>query len=77
MSELTKMTRDEIETRLELTGNSVTSNNIVCLCHNGNDSQIASQHLKTVIGDSVGKVVDIIGGLEAWAKQVDHSFPQY
>ncbi|KAL8768311.1 MAG: hypothetical protein Q9209_005450 [Squamulea sp. 1 TL-2023] len=46
------------------------------ICHHGNDSQVAAELLK---GQKTyfDFVVDIKGGLEAWRKEVDPTFPDY
>ena len=45
------------------------------ICRLGNDSQIAAESLRQVEG--AGIVKDVIGGLKAWAKQVDPHLPLY
>ena len=51
---------------------------IVFVCHRGNDSQIAVQHvLKTLDPSRRRQILDIIGGLTAWSKKVDKEFPVY
>lgn len=47
---------------------------VYVVCRRGNDSQLAVKHLK-----SVGKqtVKDIVGGLHAWAREIDPLFPVY
>ena len=50
------------------------------LCRLGNDSQIAADALRLCDRDSGsgGLVIqDLIGGLTAWAREVDASFPVY
>ena len=49
------------------------------ICRFGNDSQSAIQAFKDVQGglDFVEEMRDIEGGLEAWRKDVDPSFPSY
>ena len=44
------------------------------MCRRGNDSQIAVSKLLEV---GVAGVYDIQGGLQAWAQQIDPSFPIY
>lgn len=46
------------------------------ICRHGNDSQLAVRRLKTTPGYA-GVVRDIKGGLTAWSKEVDLSFPEY
>ena len=46
------------------------------ICRHGNDSQLAARLLKTQRTD-FDHLVDIKGGLEAWRKEVDPTFPDY
>ncbi|KAH8357265.1 hypothetical protein KR200_009572 [Drosophila serrata] len=48
---------------------------IILLCRRGNDSQIAVQHVRTRF--PMHSIRDLIGGLHAWTKKVDPSFPIY
>lgn len=48
---------------------------IVVVCRRGNDSQIAVQHMKNRFPDH--SIRDLEGGLHAWTKQIDDSFPIY
>lgn len=48
---------------------------IVVLCRLGNDSQIAAEALREF--NPSFDVIDVIGGLRAWAKYVDPQFPVY
>lgn len=48
---------------------------VVVLCRRGNDSQIAVEHLRNKLKSC--SVKDIRGGLYAWQKAVDPSFPIY
>ena len=52
----------------------------VC-CRRGNDSQQAVRLLKQIFAqkfeDKACTIHDLIGGLGAWADQVDQSFPKY
>lgn len=45
------------------------------LCRLGNDSQIAVEALRNA--GMKGVVKDLIGGLKAWAREVDSQFPVY
>ncbi|KAG7089652.1 hypothetical protein E1B28_011314 [Marasmius oreades] len=48
------------------------------VCRLGNDSQIAADAVKSVLPDKSEIIVkDVIGGLRAWAKDVDPTFPVY
>ncbi|KAH8815487.1 molybdenum cofactor synthesis protein-like protein [Xylogone sp. PMI_703] len=52
---------------------------IYVVCRLGNDSQVAVKRFKELGLDSGGSryIGDIRGGLRAWRKQVDQSFPEY
>ncbi|KAH9941356.1 hypothetical protein B0H21DRAFT_553126 [Amylocystis lapponica] len=45
------------------------------VCRLGNDSQIAVEAIRSVYAQGVVK--DLVGGLKAWAKEVDPTFPVY
>lgn len=45
---------------------------VVVMCRRGNHSQLAVQRLRQA---GAGQVVDVVGGYEAWAQQVDNSLP--
>lgn len=49
---------------------------IIVVCRKGNDSQVATAKLMRELGDAA-QVKDVIGGLHAWAREVDESFPVY
>ncbi|KIY44090.1 hypothetical protein FISHEDRAFT_78002 [Fistulina hepatica ATCC 64428] len=50
--------------------------NIIVVCRLGNDSQTAAKALRAL--DSRALVIqDLIGGLQAWTKDVDNQFPIY
>ncbi|KAL8759370.1 MAG: hypothetical protein Q9199_000805 [Rusavskia elegans] len=46
------------------------------ICRHGNDSQLAAKLLKAQ-RTSFDHIIDIKGGLEAWRKEVDPTFPDY
>ncbi|CAD6586209.1 MAG: exosome catalytic subunit dis3 [Tremellales sp. Tagirdzhanova-0007] len=48
---------------------------MVLICRRGQDSQIAGSLLAKLRGTS--RVRDVIGGLEAWSREVDPTFPTY
>ncbi|XP_056282535.1 adenylyltransferase and sulfurtransferase MOCS3 [Pseudoliparis swirei] len=52
---------------------------VYVICKMGNDSQKAVQALEKMSGSEVDSVSvkDICGGLSAWAKRIDPTFPQY
>ena len=45
------------------------------VCRLGNDSQLAVDALRSA--GAKGVIKDLIGGLRAWAKEVDQQFPVY
>lgn len=52
-----------------------SSKEIYVVCRLGNDSQIAADALR---GANLKVLVkDLIGGLQAWAREADHTFPVY
>jgi len=50
---------------------------IVVVCRLGNDSQIAANHLREAGLNPPRVVVDMIGGLRKWSRDVDPNFPVY
>lgn len=52
---------------------------VYVVCKLGNDSQKAVQLLEKMSGEEVDGITvkDISGGLMAWAKMIDPSFPRY
>lgn len=52
---------------------------VYVICKQGNDSQKAVQVLEKMSGSEVDDITvkDISGGLMAWAKRIDPTFPQY
>lgn len=52
---------------------------VYVICKQGNDSQKAVQVLEKMSGSEMDHVIvkDISGGLMAWARTIDHTFPQY
>ncbi|XP_053988637.1 adenylyltransferase and sulfurtransferase MOCS3 [Hylaeus anthracinus] len=47
------------------------------MCRRGNDSQKAVKHFQTMLSESNLEIKDIIGGIHAWSKKIDHTFPVY
>ena len=47
---------------------------VVVVCRRGNDSQRALRRMQE-LGLTTGK--DLLGGMEAWAREADPSFPLY
>lgn len=50
---------------------------VVVVCRRGNDSQLAVEKLREAWKERGVQVRDVRGGLEAWAKTVDPTFPTY
>ncbi|XP_063899455.1 adenylyltransferase and sulfurtransferase MOCS3 [Helicoverpa armigera] len=51
---------------------------VVFICRRGNDSQLAAKMVLDMLAtDERHKVRDVIGGLHAWASDVDNTFPIY
>ena len=55
----------------------VLSISVYVICRQGNDSQLATVKLKEKLTEHSVDVKDIKGGLKAWSKHVDTSFPDY
>lgn len=49
---------------------------VFCLCRRGNDSQRAVQFFQNAL-KGFAEPKDIIGGLHAWAKEINNDFPIY
>ena len=64
---------DEVRARLASTAQAGAE--IYVLCRRGNDSQLAVGLLRRIFPGC--EVRDVIGGLHAWTKHIDHSFPVY
>eukprot|EP01042_Synura_sphagnicola_P000534 gene534-571_t len=50
------------------------------MCRRGNDSQVATRHLRSLGLDPSSAVAcawNVIGGISAWSKEVDNSLPSY
>ena len=52
---------------------------VYVVCRRGNNSQLAVERMRSLLPRTEWPVViqDIVGGLEAWAAQVDPDFPIY
>lgn len=50
---------------------------IFVMCRRGNDSQKAVIHLRELFKTQSLKVKDVIGGIHAWSKKIDSTFPIY
>ncbi|KAJ6488683.1 hypothetical protein C8R47DRAFT_492054 [Mycena vitilis] len=64
----------------ELTANPdafLTTRETYLVCRLGNDSQIAARTLREARKEDGTVVKDVIGGLRAWARHVDSTFPVY
>jgi len=62
---------DKIKSKL----NCDAGESVYVICRRGNDSQIATTLLRKLLPGC--KIKDVIGGLHAWSKHIDHSFPVY
>lgn len=51
--------------------------NLYVMCRRGNDSQKAVRNLQQIFNGSTLKIKDVIGGIHAWSKKIDHTFPVY
>lgn len=47
------------------------------VCRRGNDSQKAVKRLQKLFKEDTIEIKDIIGGIHAWSKKIDSSFPVY
>ena len=61
-------------TRTRLTGQG-GAEDVYAVCRRGNDSQRAAVLLRELLPGA--RVRDVIGGLRAWARHIDSSFPVY
>lgn len=52
-------------------------NEVYVLCRRGNDSQRAIRYLKEKLSDLPIKFINVRGGLHAYSKHIDPSFPDY
>jgi rhodanese-related sulfurtransferase len=53
---------------------------IIFVCHHGNDSQLAVRRLKELLSDIDNideKIKDLEGGFQAWHTDIDSTFPLY
>ena len=50
---------------------------VYVLCRRGNDSQRAVKIMKNLIDDPSITIKDVIGGIHAWAREIDTDFPIY
>ena len=50
------------------------SKEIYVVCRRGNDSQRAVSRLREM---GLTNAIDVVGGMEAWAKHIDPTFPLY
>ena len=44
------------------------------ICHNGNRSQVAGEHFRK---QGFTNVSNVVGGIDAWSKEIDSSVPEY
>ncbi|KAL1728212.1 hypothetical protein EV714DRAFT_215728 [Schizophyllum commune] len=57
--------------------NAPTVRPLITLCRLGNDSQLAADALREARSNTQIKILDLIGGLRAWARDVEPGFPVY
>ncbi|XP_076279398.1 ubiquitin-like activating enzyme 4 [Lasioglossum baleicum] len=50
---------------------------VYVMCRRGNDSQKAVKHLQKIFDETDFEIKDIIGGIHAWSKKIDQTFPVY
>lgn len=62
--------RDSIEAIVQLPEDAT----LVFCCHTGNRSQAAAEHFAA---KGFTNVFNVVGGIEAWSKEIDPSVPQY
>jgi rhodanese-related sulfurtransferase len=51
-----------------------SDNEIVVICHHGIRSRVVCRFLET---EGFSNVINLAGGVDAWAKNVDHQMPTY
>ncbi|CAB3258216.1 unnamed protein product [Arctia plantaginis] len=71
---------DNVESKMEELLRRVQDNKgaVVFVCRRGNDSQIAAKMLLSKLPEEhKSKIKDMIGGLHAWAQDIDKTFPVY
>ncbi|CAG9826278.1 unnamed protein product [Diabrotica balteata] len=73
----TKILKDLKEFQTFLEDNLGTSNNVFILCRRGNDSQRAVCYIKDKMGTQDINFYNVKGGLHAYSKIIDPSFPIY
>lgn len=73
-TDLAALLRDPASTVAALAPAATT---IALVCRRGNDSLIAAQRLRSVPALANVRVCDLEGGLVAWSREVDPSFPLY
>lgn len=56
---------------------SLGTRSIYCICRRGNDSQLAVRQLESALTQCECQIKDIVGGLTAWAYEIDPTFPVY
>lgn len=50
---------------------------VYVMCRRGNDSQKAVKSLQEIFQGSNLEIKDVIGGIHAWSKKIDCTFPVY
>uniref|UniRef100_A0A915DKM1 Adenylyltransferase and sulfurtransferase MOCS3 homolog n=1 Tax=Ditylenchus dipsaci TaxID=166011 RepID=A0A915DKM1_9BILA len=79
LDELKKMSMGQILHRIAINNAENIPESVYVVCHRGNDSQLAVclLHEKSAASGCIIKFHDLIGGLDAWAMEVDQTFPPY
>ena len=73
-TDLAALLRDPASTVANLAPAAAT---IALVCRRGNDSLLAARQLRSVPALANVRVCDLEGGLVAWSREVDPSFPLY
>lgn len=50
---------------------------VYLMCRRGNDSQRAAKLLQVSLKSEAKRIKDIVGGIHAWSRTIDPSFPIY
>uniref|UniRef100_A0A915DK06 Adenylyltransferase and sulfurtransferase MOCS3 homolog n=1 Tax=Ditylenchus dipsaci TaxID=166011 RepID=A0A915DK06_9BILA len=79
LDEMKKMDMGQILPRIGINNVENIPETVYVVCHRGNDSQLAVclLHEKAAASGCGIKFHDLIGGLDAWAMEVDQTFPRY
>ena len=67
--------REELKDKLEKVMAEGNSSEVFIICRRGNDSQMGVEIVRNMVPGV--RVRDVVGGLHAWARDVDSNFPVY